>query len=483
MQLGLLYQISHHLGEDFVHLYLDQVQRFHGILGQVTTELETATKNVHPSPETGKASMIIGKSKYTLVKRSLDKLLVQLEAWQGRFDPSWYLLARISGPILDCALVETRNIQQHQATSASPQSSPLDSLVALRHAMEPESINPAGFQNNLDFNPARLTGAQQIFLPFLTARLVKEPGSDELLIIEAVDISIRVDLQRKTDVQSLARRLQHADPRTFGLLHCEGILLQADQVNGGLSTMEVVYKAQSTTQPPATLRQLLLEEDRPSLSAILKLAKQLVRSVCYVHVFDFVHKSITPENILVFSDGASGIGESYLVGFSQFRNVNFQTNKLGDKAWQRNLYRHPTRQGLCITQAFTMQHDIYSLGVCLLELGVWWSFVSYSYDTGGNAGSPVPAEALGLELTDQHFARAHVAVPVWVQSHLIDLAKRLLPSRMGDLYTEIVLACLTCLDPGNDAFGNEQDMLDQHGIVVGVRFVEKILIKMNEISF
>lgn len=34
------------------------------------------------------------------------------------------------------------------------------------------------------------------------------------------------------------------------------------------------------------------------------------------------------------------------------------------------------------------------------------------------------------------------------------MAKRRLPSRMGDVYTEVVLACLECLNPGN-ALGNK----------------------------
>ena len=57
-----------------------------------------------------------------------------------------------------------------------------------------------------------------------------------------------------------------------------------------------------------------------------------------------------------------------------------------------------------------------------------------------------------------------------------------LPPRLGDVYTDIVLACLTCLDPGNEAFGSEQELTDEDGILVGVWFVEKILMRVAEIS-
>ena len=50
------------------------------------------------------------------------------------------------------------------------------------------------------------------------------------------------------------------------------------------------------------------------------------------------------------------------------------------------------------------------------------------------------------------------------------------------MYAAIVLACLNCLNTGNKELGAEQELTDEDGITVGVRFVENVLIKMNEIS-
>ena len=127
-----------------------------------------------------------------------------------------------------------------------------------------------------------------------------------------------------------------------------------------------------------------------------------------------------------------------------------------------------------------MQHDIYSLGVCLLEIGLWRSFVWHPHDGDGSA--PVPGFALGLDLADGGFQTVHSTAALRVKQHLVDLAKRDLPSRLGDMYTNIVLTCLNCLDPGNEAFGSEQDLADENGILVGVRFIEKVLARVNEIS-
>jgi hypothetical protein len=39
---------------------------------------------------------------------------------------------------------------------------------------------------------------------------------------------------------------------------------------------------------------------------------------------------------------------------------------------------------------------------------------------------------------------------------------------------EVVVSCLTCLDKGNKDFGDESEFLDTDGILVGVRYVEKV---------
>jgi hypothetical protein len=92
------------------------------------------------------------------------------------------------------------------------------------------------------------------------------------------------------------------------------------------------------------------------------------------------------------------------------------------------------------------------------------------------------------------------------------MAETLLPAKMGQKYTDIVLLCLQCLDTasvnasasvsqatlssastvgGSDgkekdkektAAGEFDDIYDEDGIVVGVKYIEKILLRMQEIS-
>ena len=111
----------------------------------------------------------------------------------------------------------------------------------------------------------------------------------------------------------------------------------------------------------------------------LNLAQSIAKSVIFLHNSGIVHKNISPDVIIVFNkEDDSDMGVSALVGFEKFRFQDRKTLLRGDKAWEKNLYRHPTRQGIRPEDAYSMRHDIYSLGVCLLEIGLWTTFVQHN---------------------------------------------------------------------------------------------------------
>jgi hypothetical protein len=69
-----------------------------------------------------------------------------------------------------------------------------------------------------------------------------------------------------------------------------------------------------------------------------------------------------------------------------------------------------------------------------------------------------------------------------LKGYFVHLAKTKLPIVMGDKYSEVVVTCLTCLDKDNEDFGDEDELVDERGVLVAVRFMETILQKLNEIS-
>jgi hypothetical protein len=118
-----------------------------------------------------------------------------------------------------------------------------------------------------------------------------------------------------------------------------------------------------------------------------------------------------------------------------------------------------------------MQHDIYSLGVCLLEIGLWHSFVQWESDDS----QPHPWSDLDIQDAISEKDPRHGGFTT--KNKPVTITKDRLPSLVGDNYTRLVLACLCCLDEGSEddvfgALGN--GIRDRDGIMVGIRYIENI---------
>jgi len=296
-------------------------------------------------------------------------------------------------------------------------------------------------------------------------------SAKSLIILDRYKPSPEVNIrQLQKDVRDFARKLAHSSALEFGFLNCKGVIKENP------TAFTFVFRVPPGFTQPRSLRSCFQDvQGTDSLSDRFRLANELVRSVSYVHTFGFVHKNIRPETILLLSSKESSIGSAFLIGFDSFRTLEGKTLRKGDSAWERCLYQHPNRMGSTPTEDYIMQHDIYSLGVCLLELGLWDSFVVYddkeSYlPDDGEGTNATQSDILGTDLPPSSF-----------KDRLLSLAHGELRSKMGTRYSEIVVTCLTCLDPGNVDFGDESEFQDEDGIQVGVRYIEKILMRLNSI--
>jgi hypothetical protein len=81
-----------------------------------------------------------------------------------------------------------------------------------------------------------------------------------------------------------------------------------------------------------------------------------------------------------------------------------------------------------------------------------------------------------LEITE-HLKNKDIRARAFaIKRELVSLAEAQLPRRMGSVYTNVVLSCLTCLDSNNQGFGDESNFMDEDGILVGVRYIEKVML-------
>ena len=265
------------------------LQQLHGTLLQAASQLDMAASAI----ESDRNSIFrkFGHWKYALTNKTLDALMAELEAWQARFDPSWYLIARIASRLLDPVLADSCS---HRRGDPNSQAGPLENMLALRQALQEQHEGIAQDPQTLYLDAAQIICVKEMTLCYTSAKVIVLAGSRQLLVMEPVDISLGTSRQGIADVESLARRLQHIDPDTFGILRCEGLLGKTDPQTRRLTALEVVYRAPRSTQPPTTLRQLLLNQHEVSLTAIVNLARQLVSSVSYIHAW-YVPASLPPE--------------------------------------------------------------------------------------------------------------------------------------------------------------------------------------------
>jgi hypothetical protein len=261
--------------------------------------------------------------------------------------------------------------------------------------------------------------------------------------------------EARYNVYSLVTMLKSADPYQMSILRADGVYI-AEHDQG----YELQLQIPHGLDDPRSLRDLLADPVTPkvvpSFSSRFRFAKKLASSIVYMHAsVNFVHKMIKPENILVLTPSddpesdvfPSGLGLPFLVGFDRSRPASSHSSRYGEGEMQDCLYQHPSRWGILAEEAFSMSHDIYSLGVVLLEVGLWKPFVKeidgkYAFANNlvdfvdratGGPGNPRVDRRLGQDL----------------QARLVHVAQTELPRNMGPIYTQVVLSCLTVLDDGN----------------------------------
>jgi hypothetical protein len=402
-----------------------------------------------------------GQVKRRYMRKHIKQAVSDLEDWQSKFDPSWYLITRIASSAVDQQLQEV------------PQNDASKRLVQMRQAIKSLAA-PKGSQDRESlFKDATVVESQLHQIPRSNTFASTYADGSRPVLLDRTNYPLETPMDRvKPYVRDLAGLLRDVDPMGFGLLKCEGVIEWHSSQDETATQFQFIFGIpEGLSATPTTLRDLLIKGSRYSLSQRVQLAKQLARSVMFVHTAGFVHKNIRPETILVFPEkngnGDRAIGQSFLTGFERIRAADAPTDHYGDLEWQKNIYRHPVRQGLWPEELFIMQHDVYSLGVCLLEVGLWCSFVCED----GDRIVPWYDLDISTALNDKDRKRGAFSI----KKLLVELARDRLPSIVGERYTSLTVACLTCLDKGdNNTFGSPEELRDKDGIVVGVRYIEKV---------
>jgi serine/threonine protein kinase len=114
--------------------------------------------------------------------------------------------------------------------------------------------------------------------------------------------------------------------------------------------------------------------ERPSLGDRFKLAYDLAVSVLDFHKVGWIHKSISAYNVAFFMAEGPKAVESvrtpYVIGFNHSRPDEPNAFSAGpDESFRHQKYRHPWYGKEAVR--FRPDFDYYSLGIVLLEIGLW----------------------------------------------------------------------------------------------------------------
>ncbi|KAL8893580.1 MAG: hypothetical protein Q9192_005125 [Flavoplaca navasiana] len=266
-------------------------------------------------------------------------------------------------------------------------------------------------------------------LPFLTSlsqlqKVERDHVAEEVGLLE--DVPLRKLIVAPPNTQTLNHKPTNA---TLSIL--------TDHIRQQLRIGVILELPPGLDGPPTTLLSALSSQAsfssfRPSLDARMRLARALAETVLLLHSINWLHKSIRSETVLLLSEatttsppprGPPNLEHSRLSEFEYSRLDNDFTSANPDFDLQRNIYRHPERWDYP-KESFPKIHDIYSLGVVLLEIGLWEPIINFDGKKGG-------------ESLNEHYPNAHAT-----KDRLVRHATKRLGFCAGEKYQELVLKCL-----------------------------------------
>lgn len=299
------------------------------------------------------------------------------------------------------------------------------------------------------------------------------------VLLEAITSSESTWAENDRDMRVLSAALSGALP------HWHIPRLKGYEKNKASKIMRLVFDHPDPTRELCTLDDVYeAAVTAPSLALRVRLCYQLALAVLHAHKprINVVHKHIRPGNLLLAVPktwkkprgelvipqdwrgevnkagpaGSPNVVDLYLSGWQNARTTSQATKFIGELAPHRVMYQHPERHQVNEVEQYNIGHDIYSLGVCMLELLLWDPLVSYD-----GAGGSRLSEAYQTAFCDKRFD-VDVEIPLEgevdlaalftqdankTKETIIEIAETSLALPAGDRLANLVCRCLTCLDP------------------------------------
>lgn len=269
----------------------------------------------------------------------------------------------------------------------------------------------------------------------------------------------------------------------IAVLQCRGVSLPDRDLH------DLVFQLPPGLGTPRTLRRVLLDNSPETLNkdARIKLALQLCTALSALHSLNIVHKAVRPENIILippFDSSAAGdgtspaltLGKPYLAGFGY--NIcdgsDLSIEKPYNAIFADIIYLHPRHIGWYRDYEFDKADDIYSLGICLLKIGLWRSLLYWSEEDDWY----ITREEWDLRAARFYTEDGFNKENAWFmrKDKFMRVARDALPVSMSSMYAEVVLSCLNFRESENARVGGTEEN-------VPLDFVEEVIAKLNSMKY
>jgi hypothetical protein len=174
-------------------------------------------------------------------------------------------------------------------------------------------------------------------------------------------------------LKQLHRTVEFRAPRCLGYMR--------DEANLRFGLVFAKPHGIPASQEPQSLRALFDVRDGaagrivPPLTRRVALMRRLAETLERLHAVGWLHKGLSSANVLFFSASSTqdaDLVRPYICGFDYSRPAvrNDLTEQPSDDK-EADLYRHPAVQSDAARRGYKKSHDVYALGVVLLEIAHW----------------------------------------------------------------------------------------------------------------
>ncbi|KAI1495751.1 prion-inhibition and propagation-domain-containing protein [Biscogniauxia marginata] len=286
------------------------------------------------------------------------------------------------------------------------------------------------------------------------------------------------ECQHDKRIVLLARLLSEDMPPDFRAPRCLGYVRST--TSSEESKFGIVYERSSGNKAETTLttlRQLLDNRPKPSITARISLCSALADCLFSFHAVDWLHKGIKSDNVLFFGSvtDEGSLGMPYITGYDLSRpsdELEMTEKPLFDPL--NDIYRHPYVQFGEAKNCYLKSHDMYSLGIVLIEIALWKPIEAI---LGIEDLMTIrPAELRGIRekllgSSDYHSGSPHNATSGGSE-YLSKVARK-----FGDSYHDIVVLCLNATKLETPAYKGENHASIKFRL--GVLYKEQVMDKLR----